>query len=349
MKEGAINLYSDTQTRPSAAMRQCMANAEVGDEQHGVDPTVNRLCEVVAELLGKERAVFLPSGTMCNELSILVHCRAGDEIYAHHTSHIMNFEGGGPAALAGASINPLPGERGMYTPQVLARTIRRPHRYAPRPRLVALEQTANMGGGAVWPLAVVQEIAAVAQEHKLALHMDGARLMNASVAAAVPAREFAAPFDSCWIDLSKGLGCPMGGVLAGSDEFIEQVWWWKQRIGGALRQAGIVAAAGLYALEHHVDRLAQDHANALRFAERVDGVNGLNVLYKPLESNLVFMDVSATGHSALALSSALERQGINIGAMDERIMRAVTHLDVSSEQVEQAASALLTLLDAPPA
>ena len=234
MNEPTINLYSDTQTRPGAEMRRAMAEAEVGDEQHGLDPTVNRLCASVAELLGKEAAMFLPSGTMCNEIAIAVHCRGGDEIYAHESSHIINFEGGGPSALAGASLFPLDGERGMYSAQTLAAAIRAPNnRYAPRPRLVVVEQTANMGGGSVWPLEQVISVAAQASERGLALHMDGARLLNAVVASGVEAAALCAPFDSCWIDLSKGLGCPMGGVLAGSREFIDAAWWWKQRMGGA--------------------------------------------------------------------------------------------------------------------
>lgn len=343
MKEGAINLYSDTQTRPCDEMRRVIAQAEVGDEQHGIDPTVNRLCAMVAELLGKEAAVFLPSGTMCNELAILVHCRPGDEIYAHSTAHIINFEGGAPAALAGAVLRGLDGERGMYDADTLAGALRQPNRYAPRSALVTVEQTANMGGGAVWPLARIQAVAAVARENGLAMHMDGARLMNAVVASAVDAAGYCAPFDSCWIDLSKGLGCPMGGVLAGSREFIDHVWPWKQRLGGALRQAGMMAAAGLFALQHRVTRLAEDHDNARRLAEIVSAVDGVSIVGGQVDTNLVFMDVSGTGKSAAHLSAALEQQGINIGAMGEHVLRAVTHLDVNREQVESAGHALARL------
>lgn len=347
MREGAINLYSDTQTRPCARMREIIATADVGDEQHGVDPSVNALCERTAALLGKEAAVFLPSGTMCNEIAIAVHCRPGDELYAHHTAHIIHFEGGGPAAIAGVVMRALPGDRGLYEPEALAEALRAPgNRYAPRSRLVCVEQTSNMGGGAVWPAEQLDAVAALARERALATHMDGARLMNAAVAAGVPPARMCRDFDSVWIDLSKGLGCPMGGVLAGTRAFIDEAWRWKQRLGGSLRQAGMMAAAGLFALEHRVERLAEDHDNARRFAEIVAREQGVTIAGAPVESNLVFIDVSGSGKQAPSLSAALEAQGINIGAMGPGMLRAVTHLDVDREQVETAAKALVALLRA---
>ncbi|MBT6277934.1 MAG: threonine aldolase family protein [Chromatiales bacterium] len=327
-------------------MREAMANAPVGDEQHMADPSVNRLCSTVADLLGKESAVFLPSGTMCNEIALLVHCRAGDEIYAHESAHITNFEAGGPSALAGAQVRSLPGERGMYTPETLAAAIRPDSRYFPRARLVEIEQTANLGGGAVWPLAQIEAVAGVAREHGLSVHMDGARLPNAVIASGVSFAEFCAPCDSAWIDLSKGLGCPVGAVLAGSGDFIEEVWRWKQRIGGALRQGGIVAAAGTYALEHHLHRLADDHTNAKRFAAIVAGVDGIELTPASIETNIVFFDVSGTGVDAQRVSTALEERGINVGAFSPTVMRAVTHLDVTTEQVEEAGHALIEVVAA---
>lgn len=345
MKEGRINLYSDTQTRPSPAMRQAIANAPVGDEQGFLDPTVNALCEQTAQLLGKEAAMFLPSGTLCNEIAICVHCKPGDEIYAHHSAHIINFEGGAPAALAGASIRPLPGERGMYSVDDLASHIRDGNRYAPKPRLVAVEQTANMGGGSVWPVQQLHAVAELALERGLASHMDGARLMNATISSGISAADHAAPFDSVWIDLSKGLGCPMGGVLAGSKAFINEAWRWKQRMGGAMRQAGMIAAAGLYALEHNVERLAEDHANARRFAQRVGQCEGVSLPFGSVDSNIVFVDVAATGLGAAAIASALEEQGINVGAMGKSLIRAVTHLDVDASMVEEAATAFVAVVD----
>lgn len=345
MKEGRINLYSDTQTRPSPAMRKAIADAAVGDEQGFLDPTVNALCARVADLLGKEAATFLPTGTICNEIAICVHCNPGDEIYAHHSAHIINFEGGGPAAIAGAAIRALPGERGMYSAAALRANIRDGNRYGPRPKLVAVEQTANMGGGSVWPVEDIYAVADVARERGLALHMDGARLMNAVVSSGISAADHAAPFDSVWIDLSKGLGCPMGGVLAGSRSFIDEAWRWKQRMGGAMRQAGIIAAAGLYALDHNVDRLSDDHMNAQRFAEHVASCDGVKLPFGAIDSNIVFVDVSETGIDAAAIVTALEDQGINVGAMGDSVIRVVTHLDVDTAMVEEAAHAFVAVVD----
>jgi threonine aldolase len=341
MKEGHINLYSDTQTRPSPEMLRAMVEAEVGDEQADLDPSVNRLCGQVAAMLGKEAALFLPSGTMCNEISILVHCRPGDEIYAHHTAHIVNFEAGGPSALAGAHVLTLPGERGIYTAEVLDAAIRTESRYGPRPRLVAVEQTSNLGGGAIWPLNRVRAVAEVARSHGLLMHLDGARLLNAVVESEVAAEEYAVSFDSIWIDLSKGLGCPVGAVLAGSRTFIEQAWRWKQRMGGAMRQAGILAAAGIYALEHNVEQLAQDHRNARRLGELVTACEGVVLQPETIETNLVFIDVAGTGLSAKRISLHLEEHGINIGAMGDTMLRAVTHRDVSAQDVEEAGQAFV--------
>ena len=237
---GRVNLYSDTQTRPTPEMRRAMAEAEVGDEQHFGDPTVNALCERVAELLGFEAAVFLPSGTMCNAIGFRLHIRAGgDEAYLHRISHPIKAEAGGPAAISGAVLCPLEGERGMFDAATLAAAMRPPDdRYQPRSRLVSVEQTTNLAGGHVWPLAQLREVVEVAKANGLRLHMDGARLMNAVVASGIPTTEWTAGFDTAWIDFSKGLGAPMGAVLAGSRELIDEAWRYKQMMGGALRQAG---------------------------------------------------------------------------------------------------------------
>jgi threonine aldolase len=346
MAENLINLYSDTQTRPTPAMRQVMAEAPVGDEQKGEDPSVNRLCAMTAELVGKEDAVFLPSGTMCNEIAILVHCRMGDEIIADKTAHIINSEAGGPAALAGALIRPLEGLRGVYTADQAEAAVRADSRYTPTTSMIAVEQTSNFGGGTVWPLETVRAIAEVARRHELALHMDGARLMNACVASGISAADYAAPFDSLWIDLSKGLGCPVGGVLAGSGDFIAQAWRWKQRLGGAMRQAGIIAAAGVYALENNVERLAEDHANARLFADRLADVPGIAVEPDAVETNIVFFDVGGTGLTADQVAERLADHGVRIGPMGEDLMRAVTHLDVTTEQVAKAAAAVRAVVEA---
>lgn len=333
-----INLYSDTQTQPTAQMRAAIAAAPVGDEQRGEDPSVNALCDRVATLLGQPAAVFMPSGTMCNELAIRVHCVPGDEVIAEASSHIIGFEGGGPAALSGVMVRPVEGDRGFYSPAQLEAAIRPLTRYAPRTALVALEQTANMAGGTVWPLDRFRAVVAAARTHGLPVHVDGARLLNACVASGHSAADFGREVDSIWIDLSKGLGCPVGAVLAGSAAFIDAVWRWKQRIGGAMRQAGILAAAGSYALDHHVERLSIDHDNARCLAEGAAGLPGVEVDPGRVETNMVFLRLPAGG--AAALCAAMEEEGIRLGAMDDHTIRAVTHLDVDGNDIGVAIGAL---------
>lgn len=342
-----IDLYSDTQTRPTPAMRAAMAAAEVGDDQHMDDPSVNRLCEMTAALLGKEAAVFVPSGTMCNNLAAVVHCRPGDEIIADRRSHIVNTEAGAVAVLAGAMVRTLDGDDGVFTAEQLAAAIREPDRGAPVSRMVSLEQTCNRGMGKIWPLEAIAAVAQTAKGHGLAVHMDGARLMNAAVASGVPARDFAAHCDSTWIDLSKGLGCPVGGVLVGSRDFIDKAWVWKQRLGGAMRQAGVIAAAGIHALERHVERLADDHANARAFAAAIDDAPGIRLHAKKVDTNIVIFDVAGTGMTAKAFETALRDRGIRIGAIvGPTSIRAVTHLDVDRAGVEEAAASVRALAEA---
>ncbi|NKC17002.1 MAG: aminotransferase class I/II-fold pyridoxal phosphate-dependent enzyme [Gammaproteobacteria bacterium] len=345
MKEGRINLYSDTQTRPSAAMREAMMQAPVGDEQSLADPSVNLLCERTAALMGKEAAVFLPSGTMCNEIALMVHCRPGDEIFAHESAHITHFEGGGPSALSGAHVRSLPGERGVFSTRALQQAIRPDSRYFPRARLVEIEQTANLAGGTLWSLEEIKAVTALAREHGLSVHMDGARLANAVVASGISFAEYAVHCDSVWLDLSKGLGCPVGAVLTGSAAFIDEVWRWKQRIGGAMRQAGMLAAAGIYALEHNIERLAEDHANAKRFGALIRAVEGVRLTPAEVETNIVFFDVAATGVDADTISEALENRGINVGAFTTTTLRACTHLDVTAAQVEEAGAAFAEVVE----
>tara|TARA_B100000686_G_scaffold276786_1_gene295975 strand:+ start:127 stop:1167 length:1041 start_codon:yes stop_codon:yes gene_type:complete len=339
-----INLYSDTQSQPTSDMRQAMAHAEMGDEQHRLDPSVNRLCKEVAELLGKEDAVFLPSGTMCNQIALAIHCTAGDEIIADRSAHIINFEAGGPASLARSIVYPLDGNCGVFGPDDVEGAIRSESLHAPRSRLVVVEQTSNLGGGAVWPLKQLKAVSKTARDNNLSLHMDGARLMNAVVAAGVTAAEFAETVDSVWIDLSKGLGCPVGAVLSGSREFIHEAWRWKHRIGGAMRQAGVIAAAGSWALEHHVNRLAEDHENAGLLADRVSALDGIALINDKVETNMVFFDVSKTPLSAADISTRLRERGIWIGAFGEQKMRAVTHLNIRREDVIEASDTLADII-----
>ena len=328
-----IDLYSDTVTKPTAPMRKAMSEAEVGDEQKFEDPTVNRLQERVAELLGKEAGLYLPSGTMCNQIAFRIHCRPGDEVLLHRSAHPVISEAGGLAALSSALPTGLEARRGVFGAEQVRAAIRPLNRYAPRTRVVSIEQTSNSGGGTPWSVEAIGEVAAVAREHGLILHMDGARLFNAVVATGTPARDFAAPFDTVWVDFSKGLGAPVGAVLAGRRELIEEAWVWKQRLGGAMRQAGIIAAGGLYALEHHIERLAEDHANAKVLAEGLAEIPGVTLDPGEVETNIVIFDVS---EPAAAVAGRLLEQGVRVSQPGPHRLRAVTHLDITRRDVEEA-------------
>src|SRR5580698_790333 len=327
-----INLLSDTQTRPTQGMREAMARAEVGDEQIGDDPAVNVLCERVADLLGKEAAVFMPSGTMCNVAATLAHCRPGDEILAHETAHIIAREGGAHAALGGFQITALPGADGQFTPDTFRNALHPRTRYQPPQTVVSVEQTANIGGGTIWKKAALDEVVQIARTNGLATHMDGARLLNAGVATGIAARDMAAGWDSAWLDFSKGLGAPVGAVIAGSRDFIDEVWRWKQRLGGSMRQSGICAAACIHALDHHVDRLADDHANARALSRGLAQIAGIEV--QQPETNLVFFKRDGSGIPGEKMVAALRQRGVLLAMMDGRI-RACTHLDVSADMIEE--------------
>ncbi|HET7558726.1 MAG TPA: threonine aldolase family protein [Limnochordia bacterium] len=337
MRTYRVDLISDTVTKPSAAMRKAMAEAEVGDEQKFEDPTVNRLQERVCELLGKEAALYLPSGTMCNQIALAVHCRAGDAVFMDQTAHPLTAEGGGPAANARAMVVPIAGEGGVFTAEQLAAALPDGSRYRPVARLVSLEQTSNLGGGRIWPLATLDGVCRLARARGLALHLDGARLFNAVVGGGVPAREYAARVDSIWIDFSKGLGAPVGACLAGSAAFIAEAWRWKQRLGGSMRQAGIIAAGALYALEHNVERLADDHRRAARLAAQVADLPGLHA--HPVETNIVLIDVE---RPAALWAERLAAHDVRVGAIGPNRLRAVTHLDVDDAAIEQAVAAFRT-------
>jgi threonine aldolase len=339
-----INLSSDTQTKPTRAMKEAMMDAEVGDEQMGSDPTVWALCDRTAALLGKEAAVFLPSGTMCNQVAIATHCRPGEEILAHESSHILSSEGGAPAAIAGALIKGLTGDRGMFTVDTLEEAIRPVSRYSPTQRLVEVEQTANRGGGACWSVEALHAVSKAAHAHGLSTHMDGARLMNAAVALGVPASDLTDGFDSVSLDFTKGLSAPLGAVLAGSRDFIGQAWRWKQRLGGSMRQGGICAAACIYALEHNIDRLAEDHANAKSLARGMAQIPGVTV--ESPETNLVFFDTEGTGMTADAFAGKLRKEGVLVSTSGKYRGRACLHLDVSAAQVTDALSVMKQVVNA---
>lgn len=328
-----VNLFSDTQTRPRNGMRKAMATAEVGDEQRRLDPTVNELQEKVAETLGKEAGLFLPSGSMCNQIGIRLHIRpGGDEFYAHRRSHPLFAEAGGAAALSGALAHPLDGEGGMFTGAALEAAMRDPtDLHQPRSRLVCVEQTTNLGGGRIWSREALDEVLEVADRWSLRKHLDGARLMNAAIASGQPPASFAAGFDTAWIDFSKGLGAPVGACLAGSRELIEQAWRYKQMFGGAMRQAGIVAAGALWALEHNVERLAEDHENALLLAKGLAEIEGVSIDPKTVETNIVVFEVE----DAAGLVERLASVGVEVRHNGSQV-RAVTHLDVDRQGVERA-------------
>src|SRR5436190_16183822 len=317
-------------------MRAAIAAAEVGDEQRGLDPTTRELQERVAALLGHEAALFLPSGTMCNEIALRLHVRpGGDEVILDRTAHPANFEAGGPAQLAGAMVRTLDGDGGVFTAAQLEAAVRAPgNRYAPRSRLVSVEQTTNIGGGRVWPLDRIREVLELARRHDLRAHLDGARLMNAVVASGVSASEYASGFDTAWIDFTKGLGAPVGAVLAGSSELIDEAWRWKQMLGGAFRQSGIVAAGCLYALDHNIERLASDHDNARLLAEGLAALPGVALDPAAVETNIVIFEADDAPGMVVELADRVELQ-----AVGAHRVRAVTHLDVTRGDVEGALEA----------
>jgi len=336
----AIDLFSDTRTRPTPGMRRAMAEAEVGDDMAGLDPTVNRLEAMVAEMFGKPAAVFACSGTQSNQLGVWAHCQPGDELLIHETGHIANYEAGAPAVLSGVTVRTLPGPFGMIDLPQLEGKIRPDDQHLCRTRLVCVENTTNSGGGRAYPLEQLQRLSRWARDNGLTVHMDGARLFNALVARGYSTQDVGRCCDTVSICFSKGIGCPMGSILVGSEENIRRARRARKLFGGALRQAGIVAAAAIYALEHHVERLAEDHAHARLFAESIADIKGVRINPADVETNLVFFEVDADVGTAAEVSSRLQERGVRIGAMGPQRLRACTHLDVSREDVLRAVEAL---------
>ena len=339
MQNRFIDLYSDTKTKPSPGMRKAMAEAEVGDEQKYEDPTVNRLRDRICEILGKEDAVFMPSGTMCNQSAIRVHCRLGDEVIADRTAHIINAETGGTAANSGVMIRMLDGPNGVFTADQVKAALRDPNsRNAPRSRLVSVENTSNAGFGTVWPIETLRGVSKVAHDAGLAVHMDGARLCNAAVKSGTKAKDYAACCDSLWLDYTKGLGAPVGASLAGSKDFIKEAWRQKQMLGGSMRQSGVIAAAALYALENNWDRLAEDHDNAQHLASGLANINGLECEVGKMATNLVFFEIKKPGMTGAQFAKACQERGVGMGtsAGSATRIRAVTHLDVNRQDIDAA-------------
>jgi threonine aldolase len=340
VQKNMIDLRSDTVTRPTSAMKQAMFDAEVGDDMMGEDPTVNQLETMVAELLGKEAAVFACSGTQSNQMGVRVNCVPGDELLINDTGHIGIFEAGGPAVLSGVTVRQLRAPKGMLSVDDLAGQPRVADQHYCRTRLVCLENTTNIAGGFVYPLEQLQQVAVWARDNDLRMHLDGARLFNAVVAGGYSAAEMAACFDTISICFSKGLGCPMGSVLVGTAEDMHLARRVRKMLGGALRQSGIVAAAAIYALENNVDRLQQDHDNARLLATKLAAIDGINADSNATESNLVFFEVDSKLGTAVQLAAALKERGVRIGPMGGQRMRAATHLDVSKQDMNATADAV---------
>jgi len=339
--DGIVDLRSDTVTRPTPGMRKAMAEAVVGDDVFGDDPTVTRLQERVASLLGKPAAIYVPSGTMANQTAIRSQTQAGDEVIVHGESHIYHYESGAPAALSGCSLRLLSGNRGRFDAAAVRAAVRRGDSHFPHSALIVVENTHNRGGGTIWPVEDIAAIREVADEFGLKMHLDGARLFNACVATGRSPTEYTKYFDTVSTCFSKGLGAPVGSAVAGSVETIRRVHRFRKMFGGAMRQVGIIAAGALYALEHHIERLAEDHANAKRLAAGLANMPGVSIDPASVETNLVFFDVDDSLGASPAFCAAMKEQGVwmlpeGVG----RRVRAVTHLDVSTAGIDRAIAAI---------
>ncbi|MCR4404483.1 MAG: low-specificity L-threonine aldolase [Candidatus Acetothermia bacterium] len=335
-----IDLRSDTVTKPTAGMRRAMAAAEVGDDVYGEDPTVNKLQERAAELLGLEAALFVPSGTMGNQIAVKVHTRPGDEVILEADSHIFNYEMGMMAAFSGVLARPIQTARGVLPLEAVAEAIRSAIYYLSRTGLVCIENTHNRKSGAIYPLEAARELLEFAHSKGLPVHLDGARIFNAAVALGLPARELARGLDSVMFCLSKGLGAPVGSLLLGSRAFIEEARRVRKMLGGGMRQAGVLAAAGLYALEHHIDCLAEDHENARLLAQGLAELGSVQL--EPVETNIVIFNLKEM--SAAEFAEQMKERGILVHAIGPQRIRLVTHLDVSREQIVKAVAAARELL-----
>ncbi len=340
MADGYLDFRSDTVTRPTAPMRAAMAEAPVGDDVFGEDPTVQRLQTRIAERLGKEAAIFVPSGTMSNLIGVRLHCRPGDEMICEAECHLYYYEQGGYAQLGGVAVRPVQGVDGVWQPEQLHGLPRPDNPHFARTRLVCLENTHNRGGGRIQPYPVVETICRWAHHQGLATHLDGARLFNAVVATGIEASRWAQHFDTVSVCFSKGLGAPVGSALAGPRDLIALAVRHRKVLGGGMRQAGVIAAGALYALEHHVDRLAEDHANARRLADGIRQTEGLRLCPEQVDTNLVFFAVDPAVATAAELAAELKQRGVLINATGPTTLRAVTHLDVTSQDVDRALEAI---------
>jgi threonine aldolase len=335
-----VDLRSDTVTKPSPGMRQAMAEAEVGDDVFHEDPSVNRLEEMVAALYGKEAALYVASGTMANQIAVRAQTHHGDEIVMERTSHPFNSEAGALAALAGVQVNLIDGRHGIMEAEQIKAVVRTPNVHHAPTALICLENTHNRGGGSIWPLDKIRSIRELARSVNIPMHLDGARLMNACVATGLTPKDYAHYFDSCTLCLSKGLGAPVGSLVIGTKEFITRAHRFRKQFGGGMRQAGILAAAGIYALEHNVERLTEDHLNAKRLARGIAEINGLDIDVNAVATNIIYFHVCKPGLTVPILLEQLKAEGVLMLGTGPASIRAVTHLDVSKEGIDQAVEAL---------
>jgi threonine aldolase len=338
MGHDPVDLRSDTVTRPTPEMRKAIAEAVVGDDVFGDDPTVKELERLAAEMTGKEAGLFVPSGSMGNEVAILAHTRRGDEVIVEFDSHIYNYEAGGPAVLSGVQLAPVKTEQGFFSVADVEAAIRPDDEHEPVTRLLCLENTHNRKGGVVYPLEAMREIREFTLERSLGLHVDGARIFNASVASNTDVRDYCSVCDSMMFCLSKGLGAPIGSMLVGDADFMRLARRYRKLLGGGMRQVGIIAAAGVYALTHNVERLAEDHARARRLAEGVHGLSKLEIDPEKVQTNIVVVDVAKSGLGVDDCILLLEKRGILVVPFGRTTIRAVTHLDIDDKDIEKAVS-----------
>ncbi len=342
-----IDLRSDTVTMPTEGMRKAMARAEVGDDVYGEDPSVNRLQDMAAAMLGKRAALFVPSGTMANQLAIRAQTQPGQEVIVESTCHIVRYEQGAAGALAGVQLHWVTGERGLMTAQQVEAAIRPADAHNIPTALICLENTHNAGGGTIYPLSTIEKIRAIAVQHRVPMHLDGARLFNAVAATTLPPAAYAQHFETVSLCLSKGLGAPVGSLLISSDlQVIERARRFRRMYGGAMRQAGILAAAGIYALEHHVGRLKDDHEHAKKLARFLQHLPSVQIAPQHVDTNIVIFDIVDQRRTPADIVSALKEQGVLINAIGGTRYRAVTHLDISSKQIDEAAKAFSRVLSA---